>query len=92
MSANGWVRHQVGDFTLDIAWRAEPGGVLALYGPSGAGKSLTLRTIAGLTRPAEGHIELDGDVVFDHNTGIWTPPPPAGRRIHVPGIRGCFRT
>lgn len=74
MSANGWVRHQVGDFTLDIAWRAEPGAVMALYGPSGAGKSLTLRTIAGLTRPAEGHIELDGDVVFDHQTGIWTPP------------------
>ena len=78
MTASGWVRHQVGDFTLDTAWRAEPGAVMALYGPSGAGKSLTLRTIAGLTRPAEGRIELDGEVVFDHEAGIWIPPHKRG--------------
>ena len=78
MTASGWVRHQVGAFTLDIAWRAEPGAVMALYGPSGAGKSLTLRAIAGLTRPADGHIELDGEVVFDHQAGIWIPPHQRG--------------
>ena len=73
MSARGWVRHHIGAFSLDVSWEVEPGTVTVLYGPSGAGKSLTLRSIAGLTRPDEGRIELDGSVIFDHAAGIWTP-------------------
>ena len=60
MSARGWVKHRIGTFTLDVAWDVEAGTVTALYGPSGAGKSLTLRAIAGLVRPDQGQIELDG--------------------------------
>ncbi len=74
MSARGWVRHRIGAFSLDVAWNVDAGTVTALYGPSGAGKSLTLRSIAGLVRPDEGRIELDGTVVFDHAAGLWTPP------------------
>ena len=74
MSARGWVRHGIGSFELDVAWDVEAGTVTALYGPSGAGKSLTLRAIAGLVRPDEGRIELDGSVVFDGAAGLWTPP------------------
>ena len=74
MSARGWVRHRIGTFSLDVSWDVEAGSVTVLYGPSGAGKSLTLRAIAGLIRPDEGRIELDGAVVFDHATGLWIPP------------------
>ena len=73
MSARGWIRHTIGAFTLDVSFEVEAGTVTALYGPSGAGKSLTLRSIAGLTQPDEGHIELDGSVIFDHEAGIRTP-------------------
>lgn len=37
-------------------------GITVLYGPSGAGKSLTLAALAGLIRPSEGSIVLNGTV------------------------------
>jgi len=36
------------------------GGALVLTGPNGAGKSSLLRVIAGLVRPVEGTVSLDG--------------------------------
>ncbi|WP_179951001.1 ABC transporter ATP-binding protein [Xylanimonas oleitrophica] len=36
------------------------GQTLAIVGPSGCGKSTVLRTIAGLTRPAEGRVVVGG--------------------------------
>ncbi|MCB9140172.1 MAG: ABC transporter ATP-binding protein [Caldilineaceae bacterium] len=39
------------------------GEVTALMGRNGAGKTTLLRSIAGLTRPARGHILLDGDEI-----------------------------
>jgi len=38
----------------------EPGEVVALLGPSGSGKSTLLRLVAGLDRPTDGRIEIDG--------------------------------
>ncbi len=43
---------------LDIELR--PGEVAAVVGPNGAGKSTALRLLAGLLRPAEGSILVDG--------------------------------
>ncbi len=51
----------------------------ALYGPSGAGKTLTLQAIAGLLRPSEGHVRLDGRTLYDSASGIDVPAP--ARRI-----------
>ena len=51
-----------GDFTaLDgVSVEVEAGSLTALLGPSGSGKSTLLRVIAGLERPDEGSIHLEG--------------------------------
>ncbi len=49
------------------------GEFLTFLGPSGCGKTTTLRLIAGLERPDEGRIDLDGDRVADAD-GTFAPP------------------
>ncbi len=48
--------------------------ILAILGPSGSGKTMTLQCLAGLLKPDEGHIELNGKVLFDSETGINLSP------------------
>jgi molybdate transport system permease protein len=59
-------------FTLDANFTAnkKPLGIL---GSSGSGKSMTLRCIAGLETPTQGHIVLNGRVLFDSKQGINIP-------------------
>ena len=73
-STEGWIVCNVGDFELETDWSIEPGEVLVLFGPSGAGKTTTLRAIAGLLRPRQGHIEVGGRVVYDEGGREWVPP------------------
>lgn len=47
---------------------------VVLFGPSGAGKTQTLRMIAGITRPDEGHLHIAGNMLADVRHRIWTPP------------------
>ena len=41
----------------------EKGQLVVLLGANGAGKSTTFRTISGLSKPAEGEILLEGDII-----------------------------
>jgi molybdate transport system ATP-binding protein len=74
MSAEVAIRHVQGNFTLDVAFTAASGGVTALFGPSGAGKTSVVRVLAGLTRPQQGRVVLEGRTVLDMETGIFVPP------------------
>ena len=74
MSAEIRIRHVQGDFTLDVAFTAAAGGVTALFGPSGAGKTSIVHALAGLTRPREGRIVLEGRTVLDTDRSIFIPP------------------
>src|SRR5262249_58182693 len=56
-------------FTLDARWEAGE-NVVALFAPSGAGKTLTLQCLAGLLRPDEGRVVVDGRVFFDAKAGV----------------------
>lgn len=66
------VRHRLGVFQLDAGFTSE-GGVTALFGRSGSGKTSLIRAIAGLIRPEQGRIVLDGDVLVDTKHGIFVP-------------------
>ncbi|MEW6081825.1 MAG: ATP-binding cassette domain-containing protein [Bacillota bacterium] len=67
------VKKALPDFTLDVDLRCD-GGILVLSGPSGAGKTTLLDCIAGLRRPDEGSVMLDGKTLFDASRGIDLPP------------------
>lgn len=47
----------------------QAGQIGVLIGPSGCGKTSLLRCIAGLERPGEGRIRLDGTVLADAGSG-----------------------
>lgn len=66
------VRHRLGSFTLDAGFTADK-GVTALFGRSGSGKTSVMRIIAGLVKPDEGRIKLDGAVLADRQKRIFTP-------------------
>ncbi|MDO7896165.1 molybdenum ABC transporter ATP-binding protein [Pseudomonas citrulli] len=63
-----------GAFSLDLDVQLPGRGVTALYGQSGSGKTTCLRCIAGLERPAQGFIEVNGQVWQDSERGVFVPP------------------
>jgi branched-chain amino acid transport system ATP-binding protein len=68
-----------------VSFAVDGGEILALVGPNGAGKSTTLRTVAGLVRPARGAVAVDAqpisglDAADVVRTGVILCPE--GRRV-----------
>ncbi len=58
------LRSERGVFELNVRFNSECKRIV-LIGPSGAGKSLTLKAIAGLLTPDQGHIRIGSDEFFD---------------------------
>lgn len=78
MSLECAIRHSFGAFTLDVAFGVERPGITALFGPSGSGKTTITNAIAGLFRPHEGRIVLDGEAVFDSTSRLFVSPEKRG--------------
>lgn len=54
----------------DVSLAAVPGRILAITGASGAGKSTLLWSLAGLLRPSDGAISLDGVSLRDRDHAV----------------------
>ena len=72
----------------DVSLRAARGKLTALVGPNGAGKSTFIKVVAGLIKPTEGRVTLDGTDV----TGV--PAQLLVRRgiSYVPQVSNVFPT
>ena len=66
------IRHQQGDFTLELAFRSA-GPVLGVFGRSGSGKTTLLHAIAGLIRPREAHVRVSGRTLSERPGRVWVP-------------------
>jgi molybdate transport system ATP-binding protein len=67
------IKRKLPGFSLAAAFSISQ-EILAILGPSGSGKTMTLQCIAGLLKPDEGNIELNGKVLFDSKKNINLPP------------------
>lgn len=76
MSLEVTATHRLGSFVLEVDLRSDA-ALTVLTGPSGGGKTATLRTIAGLERPARQRVIVAGRVLADETSG-------GGRGVHVP--------
>ena len=62
MTLQARIQVQRGTLAVSAAFDVGGGEVLALLGPNGAGKSTLVRVLAGLLRPDEGRVAVDGAV------------------------------
>lgn len=67
------LRHVFPGFRLDASFDA-PAGLTVLFGRSGSGKTTIVNAVAGLLRPQDGRIVIDGTVLSDSNRGLFLPP------------------
>lgn len=66
------IKKRFENFKLEASFKAKD-ETIGFLGGSGSGKSMTLRCIAGLEKPDEGTIVLDGRVLFDSSKKIDIP-------------------
>ncbi|MDD5398079.1 MAG: ABC transporter ATP-binding protein [Dehalococcoidia bacterium] len=67
------IKTELPGFSLDVNWRMQR-ELVVLFGHSGAGKSMTLRTIAGIAPQGDGHIRLNGRLLYSKDMKINLPP------------------
>jgi molybdate transport system ATP-binding protein len=72
MSLEVDVSHAREDFRLAARF-ATPAGVTALFGRSGSGKTTLVDIVAGLIRPQQGRVVVDGQPLVDTATGAFMP-------------------
>ena len=68
------IRARFGTFALDAQLVAPTSGIVTVFGRSGAGKTSLVNILAGLTRPTEGVVRLNGEALCDTAAGIFVPP------------------
>lgn len=73
MSLSVHIKKKVGDFQLAVDFE-HADGITGILGASGCGKSMTLKCIAGILKPDEGRIVLNGRVLFDSEKKINIKP------------------
>lgn len=66
------IRHRLGSFLLDAKFETGS-GLVAVFGRSGSGKTSLINIIAGLARPEQGRVAIDGTVLVDTERGIFVP-------------------
>ena len=66
------IRKKFSGFELNVDFETEA-GCMGILGASGCGKSMTLKCVAGIEKPDQGRIALNGKVLFDSEKGINLP-------------------
>jgi molybdate transport system ATP-binding protein len=74
MSIEVSLKHDFSGFSLDAGFSIDKPGITALFGASGAGKTSIINAIAGLLRPREGRIVINGREVFDSTKSLFVSP------------------
>ena len=72
MSFDIRISKRLGTCAINCMMRSDD-QLVALVGPSGKGKTSVLKCIAGLVRPADGHIQIGGRTLFDSATNVDQP-------------------
>lgn len=67
------LKKKLGDFSLNVAFTGQEGGVTALFGPSGSGKTSVLHMVAGLISPDAGCIQMGGRTLFSSHPPVNIP-------------------
>ena len=67
------IHKKLGEYELDVHWKSTKKRI-GILGASGSGKSLTLKSIAGIEHPDQGHIQIDDHVLYDSDSRICLKP------------------
>ncbi|MBN1907002.1 MAG: molybdenum ABC transporter ATP-binding protein [Deltaproteobacteria bacterium] len=68
------IKKRNGQFQINTTFAFRQAGVTAIIGESGAGKTSIINMVAGLMRPDDGHIIINGRTLFDSETGCNISP------------------
>lgn len=73
MSLDICIQKKLGNFDLNLEFKTDSRR-LGILGPSGCGKSVSLKSIAGIEQPDDGHIEINGKELYQAKKRINLKP------------------